>query len=1052
MKPLPFARAARRVKWLGLGLSLLCVAVSRSQTASSAPAGGRANASLPPTQTVSIPGPLRSFLRMAGISDEASPREVLPLLAYQVFQEGYRNTTPTEFLLILQRYMVQARELQYMAGPTQTIKVSSCSDASALLGVLGYRLRGACGPHTSLETANPERAFLTIDSGFPLMDLEDALQHGTTFTYPYGSSPVPLLFTNDDWLALRGPAPLASNSSLDTLLSSPHAARLYMALSRMDAETRNDLKGTLGLPTLETLTPALAFYGTQISIRSGHVLVPGGAAAEPTWRVLAGADPASPAKFVTRLLTKDDGWLAAYFDSLSREHREQQGHLTQPERLQRDYEAFRNADLKTTAFTGVARPASDLLVLHTRATWEANGEPHVPGGLDEWNRILLASDRKDRRSVGKRARSFADADQLLEAMTALSRREADSGPLQLYLNLCEIDGRRASGHQLTPATVRLMAANFLLLHSWYPVFSEFPALDDRAIEQFLVAVDAIDGLRGNDLRANAMGALQANMGLWQILARQGEIAAAAQNASFGQVVAPFAGTSSSPQLFDAIRTSFHSLLVASGADPKSAPSTVVDLLAGPVQDSPEAVRSHDEIVARMRSVLEDQRLVSLDTLFALSDGLAEMQRTGKKGDAEMLSLAGELRGFDLPRPIFSNQEKLTWAPGVYASHHAELQVQTDLTRVMGAPGTGTQLEVARGQLTPFLRDALVGLNYAFYEPPGAQILHVNSLFVRTHDFLGASIVGGNAAWQTPTLLGAGVSAGGGAYLMGSLADLPYALASAEAEFIVPEHVQALIWQGLAPGLLAEATLTRWWRVTPEELHAVAVYQRFGDELLADSAKDPELRADVVQIFSDQMSPQRLEDLQRASARPSSAQASSFTLMPSESFYVAEEYHRRFPEGEARTGPAGAELTALAQKTPEVFDAERLSADFGAPHPTLTRSSSRELLHLQPFPFVTGVNHRLFVESLESINLYWARLADEAGYSPAALNRLAPELTRHMIGKIFATNLEDWPAVQRAMQGTRVDLREGKIAGFGDAKGSPPSPVAAATGGGNGGTW
>ena len=48
--------------------------------------------------------------------------------------------------------------------------------------------------------------------------------------------------------------------------------------------------------------------------------------------------------------------------------------------------------------------------------------------------------------------------------------------------------------------------------------------------------------------------------------------------------------------------------------------------------------------------------------------------------------------------------------------------------------------------------------------------------------------------QTPLLMGAGVSAGGGGYLMGSLADLYYSLAEAEQDLIAPEKVQALIWE------------------------------------------------------------------------------------------------------------------------------------------------------------------------------------------------------------------------------------------------------------------
>jgi hypothetical protein len=64
------------------------------------------------------------------------------------------------------------------------------------------------------------------------------------------------------------------------------------------------------------------------------------------------------------------------------------------------------------------------------------------------------------------------------------------------------------------------------------------------------------------------------------------------------------------------------------------------------------------------------------------------------------------------------------------------------------------------------------------------------------------------------------------------------------------------------------------------------------------------------------------------------------------------------------------------------------------------------------------------ESWESSNLYWARLADEMGYAPESLNLLIPELSRRMIAKIFATDLEDWPAILRAMEQTGEEFRHG----------------------------
>ena len=59
-----------------------------------------------------------------------------------------------------------------------------------------------------------------------------------------------------------------------------------------------------------------------------------------------------------------------------------------------------------------------------------------------------------------------------------------------------------------------------------------------------------------------------------------------------------------------------------------------------------------------------------------------------------------------------------------------------------------------------------------------------------------------------------------------------------------ESVQALIWKELTPELLTSAILPRWWDVSPMELHAIALYQRTGEELLTASAKDEALRNKV----------------------------------------------------------------------------------------------------------------------------------------------------------------------------------------------------------------
>ena len=1018
-----------------LGLLYLCACFS-GRVAQAAPSAflpdsasaGEGEPASPAGDTVVIPGSLRSFLRMAGISQKISPDDVLPLLARNVYSQGYQDGNATEFLLLLDRYVHQARELQTLAGASGTIRITHCTDAITLIQILGYRLREGCGQKNALlVTANPERAFLTLDSGFPLTALEEALQNDAPFSYPFPTNRVPVLFKESDWTSLNGEKKRGTENFIDVILHNPSIARLYWALSKNDAETALALQRSPGLAKLLPYAPVLDFYGSQICIRAGSVVVPGDAGAEHGWKDLVGANPESSGEFVTHLLAKDNGWLAVYFDVLSRVNLTQQKHLTEAGRLRRLYDAFRTPGLEPGATKGVYRKAPDLLVLFTRVAWDPNGQPYVPANLEVWKEILnQKSDLKLFREWGRRARSWNSPEQLLEAMTAFSRVETDSGPLQMYLMFTELDGKRSPEKRLSDGAIRLLAGRFSELSSWYLIFSEFPDLNDTSIIRFVNVADAIDTIQNQSLRGNVLGTFQANIGLWQILARQGEIPPADLNPSWQKVVEPFAKISTSAQLFDAAHNSLGDLLVAAGGKANLSQDEIIDLLVGPRQESTDGRRMHAELAGRMRSVLEDQRLVSLDTLFALGDGLHEMAH-GKTPGESLLPLAGELREFEMPRQIFTNSEKITWASAVYTSRHTELQVRTDLTKVLKAPASPAQLETARGQLAPFLRDTLVGLNYAYYEPPGAQVLHSNPLFVRSHDFSGLTVIGAQRLWRAPELFGVGISAGGGAYLMGSLVDLPYALATAEEDFIAPENVQALIWKEIVPDLLVTATLPRWWSISPNELHAVALYQQAGEELLTASAGNPQLRSKVVDILSDRMAPQRLERVQQALLRPQDMAAMLPRMMPADTFYLAVEFRRRFPGETALLGPAGQQLETLCRQYPAAANWDRLSKDFGIPHPTLARSNARDLLNVKPFPAFGGYSSRLFGESWESTNLYWARVADEMGYSPVMLNRLIPELTRQMIAKIFATDLEDWRALLLAMQETGEEFRQGKLA-------------------------
>src|SRR5580698_2213194 len=166
---------------------------------------------LQPQNFIEIPGPLHSFARMAAISPDLRPEDLLPALARNVVLTGYQainsseGLEETEYLKLVIRYLSQARELEKLAGNDKVIRIETCDSAVTgdLLRILGYRMRGGCGADVVLETLNASRAFLTLDSGFPLAELEQDLRTNRLFSYDYKPTQIPVLYTTDYWLSTK---------------------------------------------------------------------------------------------------------------------------------------------------------------------------------------------------------------------------------------------------------------------------------------------------------------------------------------------------------------------------------------------------------------------------------------------------------------------------------------------------------------------------------------------------------------------------------------------------------------------------------------------------------------------------------------------------------------------------------------------------------------------------------------------------------------------------------------------------------------------------------
>ncbi len=987
-----------------------------------APAG-QTVASLP-QGIIEITGPIRSFARMAALSPDLPPEEILLALARNVVTTGYQAVSgsnslePTEYLKLVIRYLGQARELDKFAGDTKVLKIEACDSAQTgeLLKILGFRMRGGCGSDVVLETVNATRAFLTMDSGFPLADLEQALRTNRPFSYDFHPTRVPVLYKPEYWLSAKEKQ---SGEFIDAFLGDPSLCRLYLGLAKLDPETAEEVRQKLPVTRIRAFAHVFDFFGGMFRIRDGKASVPGGDSAAGAWADLAGVSPNQGVQFIEKLVTKDDGWLAAYFDSLLRIHGPTLEYLSETARLKRFYAALRGKVTSPGPARPVFRANTDLMLLTARLRVEG-GVPQIPGGIEVWKRLFIEHPNgKYDGKLTKSAAGWKTPEDLLEALFGLSRKAVENEPLKIFLAISDMDRHRKQ--PLAPATVERLAFRYRLYGAQYPLLNESANVSDATILRYMDVAAAITGISDHLFRADTAGTMQSLAAMWQIFVRQRLIPAEQADATLSSVITPFATVKNQRDLFDSGRSGVKILLKATGAaDTVNPQDRLLDLLAGAV--APADDETHQLMLTEMMKVIEAQKLASVKVMFDLADHLEALAKGEKLNSALLNRLAARVSDLSLPKASMSAQERNAFAFGFWTEKHIDAQRKLNFRAVVEkAAGQPEKLREARGLLAPLLRDTLVGLLYAHYAPPGAQILYTNPLFARSHDFIG--IQSNMQTWRGTEVLGTGWPSSAGGRLVGSLSGLPYALAEAEQNFLIPTREQALIWGDLVPQMLVSSKLPRFWRVQPVQLHYVGLHMRVGEAALAESALSAETRARTMEVL-DRLAPparvRRIGDLLAAGE----VAAGLEQVTPAEIFQLGvQAVAQRFD----LAVPAADEIRHLAAEASSLCNPAAMSELFGTPKPTLTNSQRTELLNLRTFPTLMGYSSRILAESWESNNLFFASLADELALPPSQLNILVPEWTQKTVEQIFATHLEDWPALLRSMRiiadGVRIQTRK-----------------------------
>ena len=961
---------------------------------------------------IEIPGPLRSFARMAALSPDLAPEELLPALARNIVTNGYQAASsneslePTEYLKLINRYLVQARELTKLAGEKRVIQIDQCDSSltGEVLKIIGYRMRGGCGAEVVLETVNAMKAFLTVDSGFPLAELEQALRANRPFSVDYRPTQIPVLFAAEYWQSAKDKQ---NQEFIDSFLSDPQLCRLYLGLAKLDRETSERMRKATPVQRLKSVAHILDFYGGMFYIENGKAAVPGAPRSEGAWGDMVGASVSNPEKFFEGLLSKDDGWLCSYFDSLLRiSSPGLREYLTEGARMKRFYSALKGKVTSPGPARPVFRASTDLMLLTTRMRMDANGKPHMPGAVETWRELFLKHPHgKYDSKLTKSAAGWKDVDDVIEAMFALCRKAVENEPLKMFMALSDMDRGRAE--PLSKETVDRLVREYRSHGPQYALINETASIKDATVTEFLDVIQAITSIRDQGVRADAAGSMQSLVAMWQIFVRQGSIPDPQADAALKSVLDPFTKAKTQKEVFEATAGGLRGLLKLAGGV-GNAQDRLVDLLTGSAKTTDTETQTLMQ--QQFIRVFDAQKLISVESILALADHLEEVGKGGKLDAAIVSRVGARLSEVQLPRAGLSGVEKNALLFGYWTERHIENQRKINLKSLAEKAGTDAgKLADVRASLLPILRDSMVGLVYAHYSPPGGQIIFTNPIFVRSHDFIGMQ--GAVATWKTTEVVGTGWPASAGGRLVGSLAGLPYAIAEAEQNFLIPSREQALIWGDLVPQMMQSAKIPRWWNVSPVQMHYVALHLRNADSLLAESTMNEEVRKQVGGILLGYAVPARARKVSQLLGEGRLAEARE-NVTPAESYSLSRLYNGK---NASYAGAIPDELRRIEKEEAASVKPELLSRAFGTPKPTLTNSYRPELLELRTFPTLMGYSSRILAESWESNLLYYASLADEMYMVPSQLNIAIPDWTRLTVEKIFATHLEDWPALLRSLR-------------------------------------
>jgi len=207
--------------------------------------------------------------------------------------------------------------VQLLVAQSPSVSVGSSSRGSTLLPVSARAFAQALG----LGTPEPSTLLLRVvhlayertesEGRRTRESLERVLERPAAT-----ADVVPLPLSPQVWRTSILQSPDRENL-VSAILKDRRASLLYVGLSALDDETLTWLGSDAAtLAHLRKFPEIVAAFGRSIHVRTGRIVVPGGAEAEPLWESIVGADPGKPDSFLARIIS-GDGRIAFLFDTIA---------------------------------------------------------------------------------------------------------------------------------------------------------------------------------------------------------------------------------------------------------------------------------------------------------------------------------------------------------------------------------------------------------------------------------------------------------------------------------------------------------------------------------------------------------------------------------------------------------------------------------------------------------------------------------------------------------------------------------------------------------------